>query len=103
MRSLVEARLEGFCAYTHFVERRGGDVRGDGSPDDERRLAHAYGGRVEKSGLDSRERDDRIRVCPVPLTVRGTQALVSFAPLAFKLFCAARQNAVLRRSPFPPV
>ena len=37
------------------------------------------------------------------LTVRGTQALVSFAPLAFKLFCAARQNAVLRRSPFPPV
>ena len=41
--------------------------------------------------------------CPVPLTVRGTQALVSFAPLAFKLFCAARQNAVLRRSPFPPV
>ena len=39
--------------------------------------------------------------CPVPLTVRGTQALVSFAPLAFKLFCAARQNAVLRRSPFP--
>ena len=43
------------------------------------------------------------RFCPVPLTVRGTQALVSFAPLAFKLFCAARQNAVLRRSPFPPV
>ena len=41
--------------------------------------------------------------CPVPLTVRGTQALVSFAPLAFKLFYAARQNAVLRRSPFPPV
>ena len=38
----------------------------------------------------------------VPLTVRGTQALVSFAPLAFKPFCAARQNAVLRRSPFPP-
>ena len=31
------------------------------------------------------------------LTVRGTQALVSFAPLAFKLFFAARQNAVLRR------
>ena len=24
--------------------------------------------------------------CPVPLTVRGTQTLVSFAPLAFKLF-----------------
>ena len=44
---------------------------------------------------------DRKR-CPVPLTVRGTQALVSFAPLAFKLFYAARQNAVLRRSPFPP-
>ena len=42
------------------------------------------------------------RICPVPLTVRGTQALVSFAPLAFKLFYAARQNAVLRRSPFPP-
>ena len=41
-------------------------------------------------------------LCPVPLTVRGTQALVSFAPLAFKLFFAARQNAVLRRSPFPP-
>ena len=40
--------------------------------------------------------------CPVPLTVRGTQALVSFAPLAFKLFYAARQNAVLRRSSFPP-
>ena len=39
--------------------------------------------------------------CPVPLTVRGTQALVSFAPLAFKLFFAARQNAVLRRSSFP--
>ena len=36
------------------------------------------------------------------LTVRGTQALVSFAPLAFKLFYAARQNAVLRRSSFPP-
>ena len=35
--------------------------------------------------------------CPVPLTVRGTQALVSFAPLAFKLFCAARGD-----SPFPP-
>ena len=35
------------------------------------------------------------------LTVRGTQTLVSFAPLAFKLFYAARQNAVLRRSPFP--
>ena len=31
------------------------------------------------------------------LTVRGTPALVSFAPLAFKLFYAARQNAVLRR------
>ena len=41
------------------------------------------------------------RKCPVPLTVRGTQALVSFAPLAFKLFYAARQNAVLRRSSFP--
>jgi hypothetical protein len=26
---------------------------------------------------------------------------VSFAPLAFKLFYAARQNAVLRRSSFP--
>ena len=39
--------------------------------------------------------------CPVPLTVRGTQALVSFAPLAFRLFYAARQNAVLRRSSFP--
>ena len=41
------------------------------------------------------------RACPVPLTVRGTQALVSFAPLAFKLFFAARHNAVLRRSSFP--
>ena len=40
-------------------------------------------------------------ICPIPLTVRGTQALVSFAPLAFKLFYAARQNAVLRRSSFP--
>ena len=30
--------------------------------------------------------------CPVPLTVRGTQALVSFAPLALKLFYAARQK-----------
>ena len=40
-------------------------------------------------------------LCPVPLTVRGTQALVSFAPLAFKLFYAARHNAVLRRSSFP--
>ena len=36
--------------------------------------------------------------CPVPLTVRGTQALVGFAPLAPSVFCAARQNAVLRRS-----
>ena len=36
------------------------------------------------------------------LTVRGTQTLVSFAPLAFKLFYAARHNAVLRRSHFPP-
>jgi hypothetical protein len=40
--------------------------------------------------------------CPVPLTVRGTQAIVSFAPLAFKLFFAARHNAVLRRSSFRP-
>ena len=44
---------------------------------------------------------ERADDCPVPLTVRGTQTLVSFAPLAFKLFFAARQNAVLRRSPFP--
>ena len=42
-----------------------------------------------------------LTLCPVPLTVRGTQTLVSFAPLAFKLFYAARQNAVLRRSSFP--
>ena len=42
----------------------------------------------------------RCRGCPVPLTLRGTQALVSFAPLAFELFYAARHNAVLRRSPF---
>ena len=48
------------------------------------------------------DRRGSLRDCPVPLTVRGTQALVSFAPLAFKLFYAARQNAVLRRSPFPP-
>ena len=40
--------------------------------------------------------------CPVPLTVRGTQALVGFAPLAPSVFCAARQNAVLRRSPLRP-
>ena len=38
---------------------------------------------------------------PKQLTVRVTPALVSFAPLAFKLFYAARQNAVLRRSHFP--
>ena len=37
-----------------------------------------------------------LRYCPVPLTVRGTQALVSFAPLAFKLFCAAREAAPAR-------
>ena len=36
--------------------------------------------------------------CPVPLTVRGTQALVGFPPLAPSVFCAARQDAVLRRS-----
>ena len=47
------------------------------------------------------ENSDEDPNCPVPLTVRGTQTLVSFAPLAFKLFCAARQNAVLRRSHFP--
>jgi len=41
-------------------------------------------------------------VCPVPLTVRGTQVLVGFAPLAPSVFCAARQNAVLRRSPLRP-
>jgi hypothetical protein len=51
--------------------------------------------------------------CPVPLTVRGTQTLVSFAPLAFKLFYAARTRdreldlqdarAALRaREPPPP-
>ena len=42
-----------------------------------------------------------MRPVPLTLTVRVTKALVSFAPLAFKLFCAARQNAVLRRSHFP--
>ena len=52
------------------------------------------------AGGDERAATDFL--CPVPLTVRGTQALVSFAPLAFKLFYAARQNAVLRRSSFPP-
>ena len=31
-----------------------------------------------------------------------TQALVGFAPLAPSVFCAARQNAVLRRSPLRP-
>ena len=47
----------------------------------------------------------RMIIHPVPRTVkyRGTQALVSFAPLAFKLFCVTRQNAVLRRSSFPPL
>ena len=43
-----------------------------------------------------------LHACPVPLTVRGTQALVGFAPLAPSVFCAARQNAVLRRSPLRP-
>ena len=33
------------------------------------------------------------REAPVTLTVRVTPPLVSFAPLAFKLFCAARQYA----------
>ena len=46
--------------------------------------------------------DAGFRECPVPLTVRGTQALVGFAPLAPSVFCAARQNAVLRRSPLRP-
>ena len=56
----------------------------------------------DAAGEESRGRFGKIiHFCPVPLTVRGTQALVSFAPLAFKLFYAARQNAVLRRSPFP--
>ena len=53
----------------------------------------------------------RCRGCPVPLTVRGTQALVSFAPLALScftplvttLFFAARPSApvktFLSRSP----
>ena len=41
-------------------------------------------------------------LCPVPLTVRGTQVLVGFAPLAPSVFCAARQNAVLRRSLLRP-
>ena len=36
------------------------------------------------------------------LTVRGTQVLVGFAPLAPSVFCAARQNAVLRRSLLRP-
>ena len=35
-------------------------------------------------GVGGRVRSDREGgYCPVPLTVRGTQALVSFAPLAF--------------------
>jgi len=42
-------------------------------------------------------RDDYL--CPVPLTVGGRPVLVGFAPLAPSVFCAARQNAVLRRSP----
>ena len=57
--------------------------------------------RQVRRGPARRRRGVRDEICPVPLTVRGTQALVSFAPLAFKLFCAARQNAVLRRSSFP--
>ena len=58
--------------------------------------------RISES-LVARESSERAAeaACPVPLTVRGTQALVSFVPLAFKLFYAARQNAVLRRSSFP--
>ena len=40
--------------------------------------------------------------CPVPLTVRGTQVLVGFVKLAPSVFCAARQNAVLRRSLLRP-
>ena len=47
-------------------------------------------------------RPPSITRCPVPLTVRGTQVLVGFAPLAPSVFCAARQNAVLRRSPLRP-
>ena len=56
----------------------------------------------EEHSIEDLQRIVERKGCPVPLTVRGTQTLVSFAPLAFKLFCAARQNAVLRRSPFPP-
>ena len=77
-----------------------GDIRGE-----RRAAAHLVGHdaaarrpalRALRDLLGPRE----VRECPVPLTVRGTQALVSFAPLAFKLFYAARQNAVLRRSSF---
>ena len=57
---------------------------------------------IQAAGLSHADCFEKSDLCPVPLTVRGTQALVSFAPLAFKLFYAARQNAVLRRSPFPP-
>ena len=35
--------------------------------------------------------------CPVPLTVRGTQVLVGFAPLAPSVFCAARQKCPILR------
>ena len=45
---------------------------------------------------------DNVTECPVPLTVRGTQVLVGFAPLAPSVFCAARQDAVLRRSLLRP-
>ena len=49
-----------------------------------------------------RPRRGAARSAQMTRTVNGrvTQALVSFAPLAFKLFYAARHNAVLRRSPF---
>jgi len=60
-------------------------------------------GEIYVSLDDKHNRDKQVDGKNKTLTVRGTQALVSFAPLAFKLFCAARHNAVLRRSPFPPV
>ena len=38
--------------------------------------------------------------CPVPLTVRGTQVLVGFAPLAPSVFCAARRGGGLPKEAF---
>ena len=39
---------------------------------------------------------DSYLICPVPLTVRGTQVLVGFAPLAPSVFCAASRRFALK-------